>query len=184
MRKKSCSSTWKKTWDQVYYISLGCMIWPVFSYCSHLAPGLILEGNCSTDWHSNEGGWTSAADRLQCSGDRLIWCWATAKSQQRVSGAPFFWSLKAVWHFSSSPVSLMSSVRLQLDYKALILYSCFQKSENPYNKPAKCFGIWKNTTHTHTHPPPPIFYNHKNSCNTFFWFFFLIYGFQNLVLHL
>lgn len=90
MRKESCLSMWEGALDQVYYISLGCMLWPVFSFRSHLASELILEGNCSTDWRSVEGGWTSAADRLQCSGDRLIWCWATAKFSRESLKLCFF----------------------------------------------------------------------------------------------
>jgi len=56
MRKKPCLSTREGTLDQVYYISLCCTLRPVFSYRSHLASGLILEGSCSTDWDSAEGG--------------------------------------------------------------------------------------------------------------------------------
>lgn len=98
------------------------------------SPGTIWVGLGSVALTGTAGGGRApAADRLQCSGDRLMWHWATAGLQQRVSGALLFWHLDDVCILSAAQWH-SETLRLLLDYPPLILYRCFQRSENLYNK--------------------------------------------------
>lgn len=106
------------------------------------------------------GGWAPAADRLQCSGDRLMWHWATAELQQGVSGALLFWHLDDVWHFISRPVALRNSKSaawLSILYSVQVFSKTWQSIQQ--SKPNAL--VYKECSRKH-------FHKHSNFCNVFF----------------
>lgn len=125
------------------------------------SPGTIWVGLGSVALTGTAGGGRApAADRLQCSGDRLMWHWATAGLQQRVSGALLFRHLDDVWHFISSPVALRNSTTaawLSTLYSAQV----FSKIWEPIQQSKLNALVYKECSRKH-------FYKHKNFCSVIF----------------